>query len=113
MRLWLIVFCLVTSVTLFARPAIMTRSTFENIEVGTSLADLEGCIGKPASVCRVDDETEEFKYIERFNVGAELNTENQYFLTVRNGQVIAKRVVYFVPPSYDLIYKEDPNNLVN
>lgn len=104
---------LLIAATCFAKSGLMTYPIYESITEGTPMGELEGCIGKPFSSCRVDDETEELKYVERFNVGAELTTENHYYLTIRNGAVIAKRMVYITPPAYDLIYKEDPNNLVN
>ncbi len=40
----------------------------------------------------------------------EIIEENHYYLRVKNGRIVAKRLNQEIPPAYDLIYEADPNN---
>jgi hypothetical protein len=92
----------------FSRPALMTYETYDQVKVGTSIADLKSEIGKPYAIHHKED-SEEYEYVERINVGNNLIAENHYFLIVQNGKVIGKYMNRERPPAYDLIYQEEPN----
>lgn len=92
-----------------SRPALMTYSDYDKVEIGTSVASLHSEIGQPYAIHAKGDGTEEYEYIERIDSGNNLVAENHYFLIVKDGQVIGKHMSRERPPAYDLIYQEEPN----
>ena len=69
--------------------------------------------GEPYSITNKKNGTQEYLYIERIP-GAEVTVEqNNYIFVVKNGQVISKRKNQELPPAYDEIYDEDPNDVPN
>ncbi len=92
----------------FSRPALMTHSDYDNIQLGTSIAQVQSEIGKPYSIHHKDG-VDEYEYIERIDSGNNLIAENHYFLIVEDGKVTGKYMTREKPPAYDLIYQEEPN----
>lgn len=88
----------------------MTRKNFEDVQVGSSMTDVQKRVGSPYAVRKGANGTEEYEYIERFYLNDEVIEENHYILVVKNGQVVSKRLNDKTPPSYDLIDDEDPND---
>lgn len=95
----------------FSRSAIMTRSSYEEISIGTPISNLKAKVGEPYSIQEQPNGTEEYEYIERIPLGSEVIEENRYYLVVKNGQVVSKRMNQKSPPAYDLIYDDDPNDV--
>lgn len=94
----------------FSRSSVMTGENFDNIQIGTSIATVEGQVGKPYKIHSKAGNKSEYEYIERIGMGQCLVSENHYFLIVVNGEVIGKYIKTEKSPSYDLIYIEDPNH---
>ncbi len=95
----------------FSRSQVMTRGNFDTIQVGSSVADFEQKVGVPYRVRKLPNGCLDYEYIERINMGQETIEENHYYLRVKNGKVIAKRINQELPPAYDLIYDGDPNDV--
>jgi len=95
----------------FSRTAMMTRHTYEDITVGSTISDVQAKVGSPYSIHKQADGTEEYEYIERIPLGTEVVEENRYYLVIKNGQVVSKRMNQQTPPAYDLIYDDDPNDI--
>ena len=93
----------------FSRPALMTYSDYDKVEIGTPIAKLKSEIGKPYAIHAKEEGTEEYEYIERIDSGNNLVAENHYFLISKDGKVIGKYMTRERPPAYDLIYQEEPN----
>lgn len=115
MKLALFFFCALTLVLsgCFSRQTAMTRESFDDIQLGTSIADVTSKVGKPYSVHRTSIEKEEYEYIEKIDLGQELLYENHYYLIVVDGKVVRKQVKQERPPAFDFIYNDDPNYLSN
>jgi hypothetical protein len=95
----------------FSRSTVMTRQTYSDIEVGSSITQVEQKVGNPYKIRPLQDGTEEYEYIERIPMGQEVVEENHYFLIVKDGKVFAKRNTQETPDAFDLIYDDDPNDI--
>ena len=93
----------------FSRPALMTYDTYDKVQMGTSIAQLQSDIGKPYAIHKKEGNITEYEYIERIDTGNNLVAENHYFLIVEDGKVVGKYVKREKSPAYDLIYQEEPN----
>jgi hypothetical protein len=96
-----------------ATGAIMTRSDFDNIQIGTPVSEVVQKYGDPVKVKDNKNGTESYEYIERLPIGEQTVQENNYYLIVRDGKVVGKRYKEELPPSYDELYEEDPNAVIN
>ena len=109
MRLWILSAGLLLLAACFSHSAVMTRGSYDDIGIGTSISEVTAKIGEPYAIHTKSDGTQEYEYIEKINLSGELVAENHYFLLVRGGQVVGKREKSEKPPAYDLIYQCDPN----
>jgi hypothetical protein len=89
----------------------MTRNDFEDITIGTSVAEVEERVGSPYKIYSKPGDVEEYEYIERMNVGGDRVFQNHYYLTIIDGKVVGKHTSKERPAGFDLIYQDDPNNL--
>jgi hypothetical protein len=96
-----------------ATGAIMTRSDFDNIELGTPVSEIVQKYGDPVKVKEYNDGSKSYEYIERLPIGEQTVQENNYFIIVKNGKVISKRYKDELPQAFDEIYEEDPNAVIN
>ena len=106
---YLIPLALLCCTACFSRPALMTYSDFNNVEMGASITKIETDIGKPYAIHTKKDGTKEYEYIERMDAGNNVVAENHYFLLIQDGKVVGKYMNRERPPAYDLIYQEEPN----
>ena len=91
----------------------MTREDYYTISTGISTQELINKYGEPYSITTQKDGTQEYLYIERIPAGDVTAEQNNYILVVKNGQVISKRTKQELPPAYDEIYDDDPNDVPN
>lgn len=80
--------------------AMMTSTAFYDIPIGTSQQDVVASAGEPYAVHKKADGTVEYEYIERFKVGARETEERHYYLLIKDGKVVSKRVTQLSPPPY-------------
>lgn len=92
---------------------VMTRDNYYTVTVGTSTQDIINKYGEPNSIRNKKDGTQEYVYIEKIGTGTEVVEQNNYILVVKNGQVVSKRHNRELPPAYDEIYDDDPNDVPN
>lgn len=92
---------------------VMTREDFYTIELGTPSQNVITNYGEPYSIRNRKDGTQEYLYIERLPVGEETAEQNNYIIVVKNGQVVSKLTKQELPPAYDEIYDDDPNDVPN
>jgi hypothetical protein len=107
--LFLLLMVLFLFASCFSRPALMTYSDYDKVEIGMPITKLQSEIGKPYAIHAKEGGTEEYEYIERIDSGNNLIAENHYFLIVEDGKVVGKYMSREQPPAYDLIYQEEPN----
>ncbi len=96
-----------------ASGAIMTRSDFDNIELGTPISEVVKQYGDPVTLRNNKNGTQSYEYIERLPIGEQTVQENNYFVIVRNGKVVSKQYNQELPLESDEIYEEDPNAVIN
>lgn len=87
----------------------MTDRSFCEIDIGVSIDSIQCQVGDPYAICIREDGAEEYQYIERIDLGNGIVMEKHYFILIRDGKVISKRLVRRVPPSYNLLYETEPN----
>lgn len=103
----IIVFCLLTSC--FSRSAAMTNESYNMIQLGTPVTELSSEVGRPYAIHNKEGGIQEYEYIERIRNDRSLVGENHYFLIVKEGRVVGKRMAYEKQRSFNLIYENDPN----
>ncbi len=96
-----------------ATGAIMTRSDFDNIELGTPVSEIVQKYGDPVKVKEYNDGTTSYEYVERLPIGEQTVQENNYFIIIKDGKVVSKRYKDETPQAFDEIYEEDPNAVIN
>lgn len=80
--------------------SMMTMNAFYDIPIGTAQVDVVSTAGEPYAIHKKDDGTVEYEYIERFKVGARDTEERHYYLIMKDGKVVSKRVGQSSPPPY-------------
>lgn len=96
----------------FTRPNVASRSSFDSIDLGAPVSEVEKKVGKPYQVRRGANGTTVYEYIERISSGDnEVLEENHYFFTFKNGAVVSKNINQLREADYDQIYDDDPNDV--
>ncbi len=80
--------------------SIMTISSFYDIPVGATQEEVMETAGKPYAIHKKSDGSVEYEYIERFQAGSRNINERHYYLLIKDGKVVAKRVKQESPPPY-------------
>ena len=86
----------------------MTRERYADVQVGTSLTDLEKQYGKPFHIYSRGSNQETYEYIERIKVGTETVEQRRYYIIISNGKVAGKYMKISTPPPFEAIYSDDP-----
>lgn len=86
---------------------VMTAESFSDIPIGTSKEELKKVAGSPYRVKKKKNGDEVYEYVEKFKIGDRTLTERHYYLIVREGRVVEKKVDTDSPPpfatdSYDM-----------
>lgn len=79
-------------------PATMER--FYEVDLSTNSEQVIEMLGKPYAIHDLADGCQEYEYIERIKIGARDAEERHYFILIRNGQVVSKRVKQSGPLPY-------------
>lgn len=77
-------------------------TAFYDVPIGASTPEMIETVGKPYAVHKKDDGSTEYEYIERFKVGYRNMQTRRYFILVKDGKVISKRVEQTSPIPYYL-----------
>jgi len=96
-----------------ASGAIMTRSDFDNIDLGTPVSEIVQKYGDPVKIKDNKNGTMSYEYIERLPIGEQTVQENNYSIIIRDGRVVSKRYNQELPQEFDELYEEDPNAVIN
>jgi hypothetical protein len=96
-----------------ASGSMMTRSDFDNIDLGTPVSEIVQRYGDPVTLTRCNDGSLSYEYNEKLHIGEEAVSENSYFFRIKNGTVVSKSYNQELPLEYDLIYEENPNEVIN
>ena len=104
-----VIFCFLFLLASCASGALMTRSDYENITMGTPVSEVVKQYGEPLTIRQNSDGSQDYQYVERIMMGDQTVQQNNYILVVKNGQVVSKHSSRKTPAAYDEIYEEDPN----
>lgn len=80
--------------------ALMTMNSFYEIPIGASSSEVEEQAGPPYAIHKKSDGAVEYEYIERINAGARNIEERHYYILIKDGKVVSKRVKQSSPPAY-------------
>ncbi len=81
---------------------VATMNTFQDLPIGASSAEVVSSMGQPYSIQKKEGDVVEYEYIERIKIGDRDAEERHYFVLLKNGQVISKRVQQTGPIPYYL-----------
>ena len=78
----------------------VTIDSFYEIDLCTKTTQVVAHLGKPYAIHHLDDGCVEYEYIERIKIGARDAEERHYFIMMKDGEVISKRVEASIPLPY-------------
>ena len=78
----------------------VTMNSFYEIELSTTKSQVIAALGEPYAIRELKDGTVEYEYIERVKIGARDAEERHYFILLKDGVVISKRVKQSSPLPY-------------
>ncbi len=81
---------------------VVTMDSFSDVPIGALVAEVNTSLGSPYAIHKCEDGTVEYEYIERIKIGARDAEERHYFLLIKGGQVVSKRVKQGGPIPYYL-----------
>lgn len=64
---------------------------FQAIPLGAEMIKIEEQFGPPFDTCPITDDFQEYRYIQRIDVGSDVTEQIEYVFIVRNGRIIDKR----------------------
>lgn len=79
---------------------VVTMDAFYDIDLCTTKPQVVEALGQPYAIHKKGDGTEEYEYIERIKIGARDAEERHYFILIKDGVVISKRVKQSSPLPY-------------
>ena len=91
----------------------MTMPSFYDIPVGASSEEVVATAGKPYAIHKKGDGSVEYEYIERINASARTLEERHYFILMKDGKVISKRVQQSspLPTTFDSYEMQTTQNI--
>lgn len=78
----------------------VSMDSFYQVELDASKTQVVDQLGKPYAIRSFTDGSIEYEYIEKIKIGARDVQERRYFITLKNGQVVSKRVETAIPLPY-------------
>lgn len=80
----------------------ITMDSFHEVPIGVSETEVVAVVGKPYAIRNKEDGTVEYEYIERIKIGYRNMDTRRYFIILKDGKVIDKRVKDASPLPYYL-----------
>ena len=77
-------------------------NSFYDVPVGASTSEVVETIGKPYAINEKEDGSIEYEYIERLKAGNRNLQTRKYYLIIKDGRVVSKRVQQISPLPYYL-----------
>lgn len=77
-----------------------TLNSFYDVPVGATQEEVVASLGKPIAIHKKADGSIEYEYIERFKTGGRTANERHYYILMKDGKVISKRVKQDSPLPY-------------
>lgn len=97
MKRWIPLFLFV-SCSLGGKP--VTMDAFYEVDISTPTPQVIALLGQPYAIHKKEDGTLEYEYIERIKIGSRDAETRRYFILIKNGAVVSKRVEGSTPLPY-------------
>ncbi len=78
----------------------ISMNAFYSVEVSATAQEVVAALGEPYAIYDLSDGAIEYEYVERIKIGARDAEERRYFIVMKNGVVISKRVKQSSPLPY-------------
>ena len=78
----------------------VTMDAFYEIELSTTTPQVVAVLGTPYAIHNKGDGAVEYEYIERIKIGGRDAEERHYFILIKDGHVVSKRVKQSSPLPY-------------
>ncbi len=78
----------------------MCMDDYTAIDIHTAETEVVAQLGKPVAKHKLADGAVEYEYVERIKIGSRSAETRHYFITIKNGQVVSKRVKQTIPLPY-------------
>lgn len=78
----------------------VTMDAFYEIDLCTTTPQVVAILGQPYAVYEMADGCVEYEYIERIKIGVRDAEERHYFILIKDGMVVSKRVKQSIPLPY-------------
>ena len=85
-------FVMCLALTSCSMAAIMTQERYQSVQIGTPISQVEAQYGKPYDVTTLANGWQEYRYIERMEVGGGASEHIHYTLRVFEGRVMDKQM---------------------
>ncbi|MBU6383051.1 MAG: hypothetical protein KGQ49_03465 [Verrucomicrobia bacterium] len=79
---------------------VVTMDAFYEVDLCTTVPQVVALLGKPYAIYKKGDGCVEYEYIERIKIGGRDAEERRYYIMIRDGVVISKRVKQSSPLPY-------------
>lgn len=79
---------------------VTSMDAFYSVDFSSTEAEVVATLGKPHSVTKTADGCTEYEYLERIKIGGRMAESRRYFIVMKDGLVISKRVQQTSPPAY-------------
>ena len=78
----------------------MSMDSFHEVPIGSTQTEVVSSVGEPYAIHKKKDGAVEYEYIERVKAGNRNLEERHYFLLIKDGRVVSKRVEQSSPAPY-------------
>lgn len=78
----------------------MNMNAFYDVPVGSTQEEVITTLGKPVAKHKKEDGSIEYEYVERLKIGSRNVNERRYYVLMKDGRVISKRVKQSSPLPY-------------
>lgn len=95
----LLIFCILLGACA-SGGSMTTLNSFYDVPVGASQDEVIATMGKPIATHKKEDGAIEYEYVERFKTGGRTVNERHYYILLKEGKVVSKRVKQDSPLPY-------------
>lgn len=89
MRQWICAALLLTA-SCASGGSVATQTAYYDIDIGTSVAELEAALGAPYAKHKTKEGLDEYEYIERIKEGNRNLEVRHYFFVIKDDRVVSK-----------------------
>lgn len=95
----MILFCAILSACA-SGGATLSVDAFYDVPVGSTQDEVIAALGKPVAQHKKNDGSVEYEYVERLTIGSRNVSERRFYVLMKDGRVVSKRVKQSEPLPY-------------